>query len=54
MAKGVGLRLLSRRGSWVQIPPSAPDFVVDGFSFVVVLYKNMTVITYDISYKFRL
>lgn len=24
MAKGVGLRLLSRRGSWVQIPPSAP------------------------------
>ena len=23
MAKGVGLRLLSRRGSWVQIPPSA-------------------------------
>src|SRR5665648_297389 len=25
MAKGVGLRLLSRRGSWVQIPPSAPD-----------------------------
>ena len=25
MAKGVGLRLLSRRGSWVQIPPSAPE-----------------------------
>ena len=25
MAKGVGLRLLSRRGSWVQIPPSAPQ-----------------------------
>ena len=24
MAKGVGLRLLSRRGSWVQIPPPAP------------------------------
>jgi hypothetical protein len=24
MVKGVGLRLLSRRGSWVQIPPSAP------------------------------
>ncbi len=23
MAKGVGLRLLSCRGSWVQIPPSA-------------------------------
>ena len=26
MAKGVGLRLLSRRGSWVQIPPSAPFY----------------------------
>ncbi len=24
MVKGVGLRRLSRRGSWVQIPPSAP------------------------------
>jgi hypothetical protein len=24
MVKGVGLRLLSRRGSCVQIPPSAP------------------------------
>jgi hypothetical protein len=23
MAKGVGLRRLSRRGSWVQIPPPA-------------------------------
>ena|GEM_PF-2165706 len=28
MAKGVGLRLLSRRGSWVQIPPSAPSFAL--------------------------
>jgi hypothetical protein len=27
MAKGVGLRLLSRRGSWVQIPPSAPEVI---------------------------
>ena len=25
MAKGVALRRLSRRGSWVQIPPSAPS-----------------------------
>ncbi len=29
MAKGVGLRLLSRRGSWVQIPPSAPTILND-------------------------
>ena len=25
MAKGVALRRLSRRGSWVQIPPPAPE-----------------------------
>ena len=34
MAKGVGLRLLSRRGSWVQIPPSAPSF---GLLFVLCI-----------------
>lgn len=28
MVKGVGLRLLSLRGSWVQIPPPAPNFCV--------------------------
>jgi 4-oxalocrotonate tautomerase len=27
MAKGVGLRLLSRRGSWVQIPPPALEIL---------------------------
>ena len=26
MAKGAGFRSLSRRGSWVQIPPPAPEF----------------------------
>jgi hypothetical protein len=41
MAKGVGLRLLSRRGSWVQIPPSAPNFrsVVALCSCVVQVLK---------------
>jgi hypothetical protein len=35
MAKGVGLRLLSRRGSWVQIPPSAPKRIC-WFSFLLI------------------
>ena len=37
MVKGVGLRLLSRRGSWVQIPPSAPQF----FHLYVFLMVNL-------------
>lgn len=45
MAKGVGLRLLSRRGSWVQIPPSAPIYPYNGISpnqllFVLTLFQN--------------
>jgi hypothetical protein len=38
MAKGVGLRLLSRRGSWVQIPPSAPT--ISKFSNIKRLCKK--------------
>ena len=55
MAKGVGLRLLSRRGSWVQIPPSAPsilsfklkwilpsgDFTADNESFYNKKHKRI-------------
>ena len=37
MAKGVGLRLLSRRGSWLQIPPSAPTLSPSLFETVLVM-----------------
>ena len=39
MAKGVGLRLLSRRGSWVQIPPSAP---LHYFSIIINAKKKIS------------
>jgi hypothetical protein len=44
MAKGVGLRLLSRRGSWVQIPPSAPQNPPSGFFNTLVCHSVMSLI----------
>ena len=37
--KGAGLRLLSRRGSWVRIPPPAPPLLLSGNS-MYLLYDN--------------
>lgn len=35
--KGVGFRSLSRRGSWVRIPPSAPEFIESRAVLVIAL-----------------
>jgi hypothetical protein len=43
MAKGAALRRLSRRGSWVQIPPPAPSFFEEELetSFLLVVVVGL-------------
>ena len=45
LAKGVRLRLLSLRGSWVQIPPPAPFFF-----YCYYYYKILVPFVYSISW----
>ena len=47
MVKGVGLRRLSRRGSWVQIPPSALVRDRVFVHFPSVLQKTALIICVD-------
>ena len=48
MVKGVGLRLLSRRGSCVQIPPSAPKIPLSA-QFMKLL--NFAVLCNSLSFR---